>query len=272
MRRWSQVLFGGAVASFIVTMALGQSSPGWQTGYVPPASEWNALWASKQDTLGYAPVNRAGDAMTGELKMPASTTANAMLKLPEGQAPSSPKNGDVWTTSFGVFAQIEGATVGPFGPTGLNVSCPQMPALVGDVTSVLGSCTTTVPNGVFTNRNQSFTKAQRATPVALSPSGATFTPSFDDGQNFTVTLVHASCPCTIANPSTTPVAGQTGVIEVIQSATGSDAVTWGSSYTAAGGTATIALSSAVNARDYLSYYVDDPTHIVVTTGALNAIH
>jgi hypothetical protein len=32
--------------------AWSQSTPNWQFGYVPPASEWNALWASKQDANG----------------------------------------------------------------------------------------------------------------------------------------------------------------------------------------------------------------------------
>lgn len=29
--------------------AWGQTSPNWTTGYVPPASEWNSLWGSKQN-------------------------------------------------------------------------------------------------------------------------------------------------------------------------------------------------------------------------------
>ena len=43
-----------------------------------------------------------------------SLTGNAPLNIPAGTAPSSPNNGDVWTTSTGLFAQINGVTVGPF--------------------------------------------------------------------------------------------------------------------------------------------------------------
>jgi hypothetical protein len=49
---------------------------------------------------------------------PASTTTGAGLNLPQGVAPSAPNNGDVWTTSAGVFAQIAGVTVGPLGGGG----------------------------------------------------------------------------------------------------------------------------------------------------------
>lgn len=120
---------------------------------------------------------------------------------------------------------------------------------------------------------ETFTAAQRSAVSTLTISTATFTPSFDAAQNFKLTLINASCPCTIANPSTTPVAGQSGVFEIIQSGTGSDTIgTWGSNYTFAGGTSTIVLSTAAGARDYFSYYVADSTHIVLSAGALNASH
>jgi hypothetical protein len=45
-------------------------------------------------------------------------TNGAGLNLPQGAAPSSPANGDVWTTSSGVYARINNATVGPFGTGG----------------------------------------------------------------------------------------------------------------------------------------------------------
>jgi hypothetical protein len=41
---------------------------------------------------------------------PASTTASAGLRLPHGTAPSSPTNGDVWSTTSGLFYRINGAT------------------------------------------------------------------------------------------------------------------------------------------------------------------
>ena len=91
----------------------------------------------------------------------------------------------------------------------------------------------------------------------ITISTATFTPNFDNAENFTLTLVHASCPCTLANPSTSLVAGQSGVFEIHQSSTGSDTIgTWGSDYQSAGGTASITLSTGASAVDYLPYYVN----------------
>jgi hypothetical protein len=42
-----------------------------------------------------------------------ATTAKASIRLPHGTAPSSPTNGDIWTTTAGLFVRINGATVGP---------------------------------------------------------------------------------------------------------------------------------------------------------------
>lgn len=123
----------------------------------------------------------------------------------------------------------------------------------------------------LTNAANSFTGEQRNGITTLSISTATFTPD-NSNNNYKIVLVHASCPCTIANP-TTVTAGAAGVIEVDQSATGSDTVgTWGSDYIAAGGVAALTLSSGANAKDFFSYIVLDSTHILVTPGALNATH
>lgn len=43
----------------------------------------------------------------------ASAAASAGLRLPHGAAPTSPTNGDMWTTTAGLFVRINGATVGP---------------------------------------------------------------------------------------------------------------------------------------------------------------
>lgn len=59
--------------------------------------------------LTYTPVNKAGDTMSGKLIFNGSTGTSASLNIPEGTAPASPSNGDVWATSTGVFAYINGA-------------------------------------------------------------------------------------------------------------------------------------------------------------------
>lgn len=141
------------------------------------------------------------------------------------------------------------------------------------VTGALGTVTASLPANTGTiaelNLKQSWTAAQRGTPTNISISTATFTPNFDTAQNFEIDLVHASCPCTLANPSTTLVAGQSGMIEVHQSATGSDTIgTWGSDYQYAGGTASISLSTAASAVDYLPYYVNNAATGIVLGGII----
>jgi hypothetical protein len=44
---------------------------------------------------------------------PATATASAGLRVPHGTAPTSPVNGDMWTTTSGLFVRINGSTVGP---------------------------------------------------------------------------------------------------------------------------------------------------------------
>lgn len=51
--------------------------------------------------------------VTGPLSTVASATGTAGLKVPHGAAPTAPVNGDMWTTTAGLFVRINGATVGP---------------------------------------------------------------------------------------------------------------------------------------------------------------
>lgn len=103
-------------------------------------------------------------------------------------------------------------------------------------------------------------------------STATFTPLFNTtagaAQNHRIVLIHASCPCTLANPASLG-AGQSGMFEIVQSATGSDAIgTWDTKYKYVGGTASISLSTGGNVIDYIPYYVDSTASFVVLGGIL----
>lgn len=52
-------------------------------------------------------------ATAGLMSLPASTTGSASFRIAHGSAPSSPVNGDIWTTTSGLFVRINGSTVGP---------------------------------------------------------------------------------------------------------------------------------------------------------------
>lgn len=55
-----------------------------------------------------------GLTVTGEKTTLAATAAGyASANLPHGTAPSSPADGDLWTTTAGIFVRVNGATVGP---------------------------------------------------------------------------------------------------------------------------------------------------------------
>lgn len=49
------------------------------------------------------------------LQINASGTGAASINIPHGTAPTSPTNGDCWTQTTGLFCQINGSTVGPYG-------------------------------------------------------------------------------------------------------------------------------------------------------------
>jgi len=51
--------------------------------------------------------------MTSKLISITSGTSEAPLNIPHGSAPTSPVNGDIWTTTAGIYVRINGATVGP---------------------------------------------------------------------------------------------------------------------------------------------------------------
>lgn len=55
-------------------------------------------------------VAKAGDTMTGALVLPAANTTATSARVPHGAAPTSPTNGDLWSTVSGFFARINGAT------------------------------------------------------------------------------------------------------------------------------------------------------------------
>jgi len=93
-------------------------------------SAWNHVQAHSNGSCGATLVtdNGAGNTVfddaasahkfgTRVLTTPPSSTA-AGFNLPHGSAPTSPVNGDIWTTSSGLYARINGSTVGPLGSGG----------------------------------------------------------------------------------------------------------------------------------------------------------
>ena len=72
----------------------------------PDTGVFTAIFASLAG-VGVAPV------ATSYLSLGAGTTALSSLNVPHGAAPTSPVDGDIWTTTAGLYVRINGATVGP---------------------------------------------------------------------------------------------------------------------------------------------------------------
>ncbi len=104
---------------------------------------------------------------------------------------------------------------------------------------------------------QVWTAAQRATITTLT-DGANISVNFATSNDFTVTLGGNR---TLDNP-TNVVAGQSGVITVVQDGTGTRTLAYGTSYKFAGGVIPV-LSTAINTVDRLCYYVRNSTFIEV---------
>jgi hypothetical protein len=112
-----------------------------------------------------------------------------------------------------------------------------------------------ITNVAATNAAQSFSAAQRGTVMALT-DGATITPDFAAGNNFSVTLGGNR---TLANPSNLT-AGQSGTIVITQDGTGSRTLAYGSNWKSPGGTAPT-LTTTASAVDVIAYYVESASRI-----------
>ena len=66
--------------------------------------------AGRLRNISNAKLNIANPTTTGKLTTAASASGGAGLRLPHGAAPTSPVDGDVWTTTAGVFARINSTT------------------------------------------------------------------------------------------------------------------------------------------------------------------
>lgn len=158
-------LFWGASALAPAPAEAGAACPFITTGAQLSAAQWNFCFTAKQNDLGFIPINKAGDGMQGLLTTIAPTTAIAGFRLNHGVTPTSPVNGDLWTTISGLFVQINGSTIGPLtagaagsfaATTPLTVSFP-----ASVVTYACATCVTSSGGGAITG----------TAPVAVSAAG-----------------------------------------------------------------------------------------------------
>lgn len=79
-------------------------------------------WAKPWQSEGYMTTSTAfgnfaslanNNTLNGRLTLSASTTSRAPFNIPHGVDSTSPQNGDIWTTTAGLFYYINGSTVSP---------------------------------------------------------------------------------------------------------------------------------------------------------------
>jgi hypothetical protein len=187
----------------------------------------------KAEVVTTASVNTA--VSTGKITFFPTAGAEASINLPHGTAPSSPANGDVWTTTAGMYVRVNGSTVGPL------------------------SASATTAWGGITGTLSSQTDLNTALGLKANLAGPTFTG--------TVTLPSTT---SIGNVSSAELGYLDGVTSAIQTQLGAKAPTASPSFT---GTATFQeLVSSVGAmrlalggaEDYVE--VED-NHLTAYTGS-----
>jgi len=122
-----------AFAVALPCLAQAQTAPNLTYKEVLTVAQWAALFAGKQDWLGSPPILTTGGTLTGPLITAPSTAPISGLNIPPGVPPTSPINGDFWSTSAGFFGRVNGATVGPLAAgtsasfTGTSPIVPSFP-------------------------------------------------------------------------------------------------------------------------------------------------
>jgi hypothetical protein len=208
---------------------------------------------------------------SGKILTTASASGSANFRLPHGAAPSSPVNGDVWTTTSGVFAQINGSTiqlissVGTIsiagGGTGQTTALAAFDALKQQATTSYIGVSQFATAAVFRTGTDT-TKALVVDQTWASAAEVTTTYAASvalDMSTFLNTVITLTGNLTLANP-TNPKVGQTGVIRLVQDATGSRTIAFGTNWKFASATAPT-LTTTANATDLLFYQVISSTFI-----------
>lgn len=260
--------------------AQGTRNPGSNT-IGAGAALWRQTWPIKKTTPYIVNADLGGTSDSGAVLV--SAGSGVTFTLPN---PSAGTRGIVY--SFGSDG-VHGFSLVTPGAAALFYGCPGPGSGATSYTFGAGLQVTVTDDGtnyncattaaIYTcgtsdvgliNCAQTWALAQRGKQLSVTLSTSTFTLDLNTSQHFALALNHSACPCTIANPTNlTGAPGQLGVIRIAQSASGNDGVTWGSDWKFGGGNPPV-LSTGANAVDYLSYYVQDATHVVVALGVLNA--
>lgn len=201
-----QTLAAGATTDILVGGGAA-ALPAWTTatGTGAPVRAGSPTFTG---TVGVAAITA-----TGLITTVASAVGSAGLRLPHGAAPTSPVDGDVWTTSAGgMYARINGVTIGPFGASGAaaNISGGATNQIVYQTAASTTGFITTANNGVLVTSGAGAPSISTALPSNLT------IPNFRVSVSATVSAAGSTQGTATALSSdlnvTTTVASNTGVV------------------------------------------------------------
>jgi hypothetical protein len=101
----------------------------------PAGTDISVIGVDSSEVVQIAASGASGVNVGAKLTTLATATGTAGFNLPAGTAPTVPADGDVWTTTAGMYVRINGATIGPL-------------AASGAATSVTGANADTITNAV----------------------------------------------------------------------------------------------------------------------------
>lgn len=108
---------GGSTGAATISLANGATTNG--TTKTVNIGGSGVSGSTTNINLGSSVSGALGTITTNNKLVTVATTATAAgFNLPHGTAPSSPTNGDVWTTTAGIYVRVNGSTVGPLGTGG----------------------------------------------------------------------------------------------------------------------------------------------------------
>jgi hypothetical protein len=141
--------------------------------------------------------------------------------------------------------------------TGIATATTFSGNLSGNITGAASTAAVLGINTTSLNSTKFYVSGNSASQVVTLTDGATITPDFSTGNNFTVTLGDNR---TLANPTNTTV-GQSGVIYIVQDGTGSRTLGVGTHWHFPAGTAPT-LTTTANAVDVFAFSVRSSTSVV----------
>jgi hypothetical protein len=186
-----------------------------------------------------------GGTLQGKLVTATPTTASAGFNLPAGTAPTSPVDGDTWSTSAGMFVRVGGVTHQVAFADGGNVADSVAHAVTFAAT---GGATpgTTFDGSVARTVDYSTVGAAAKNPAGQTiTTAASITPTFSD--DFVAVTAQAGA-LTINNPTGTAV-DMYGLVIRIKDNGSTRTLTWGSQYRGVG--VTLPTSTTANKVVYL---------------------